>query len=74
MEPWKLNIFLLKAELLKEKLQIKTESLLLLSQQLENLVKENHEYKRIIDTLYDKNITLKKKLFHDEDQERVSMI
>jgi hypothetical protein len=46
---------------------------LLLGQQLENSIRENHEYKRIIDTLYDKNITLKKKLFSDEDVDKVHM-
>jgi hypothetical protein len=48
-------------------LQIKSESLLLLSQQLENSSKEKDEYKRLIDTLYDKNLTLKKKLYNEQD-------
>ena len=55
-------------EILKEQLQIKSESLLLLSQQLENSIKEKDEYKRLIDTLYDKNLILKKQLYNEQHE------
>ena len=58
---------------LKEQLQIKSESLLILSQQLENSVKEKDEYKRLIDTLYDKNLVLKKKLYNNQQQDSPSV-
>ena len=48
---------------LREKLQIKSESLNLLGKQLELCNKEKLEYKRLIDMLYDKNLSLKKNLY-----------
>ena len=58
--------------ILKEQIQIKSESLLLLSQQLENSIKEKDEFKRLIDTLYDKNLILKKKLYNQQHQDSTS--
>jgi hypothetical protein len=52
---------------LREKLQIKSEALNLLGKQLELCNKEKIEYKRLIDTLYDKNLTLKKTLYFKEN-------
>jgi hypothetical protein len=53
---------------LREKLQIKSEALNLLSKQLDICNKEKIEYKRLIDTLYDKNLLLKKNLYFKENQ------
>jgi Txe/YoeB family toxin of Txe-Axe toxin-antitoxin module len=53
---------------LREKLQIKSEALNLLAKQIEICNKEKTEYKRLIDTLYDKNLTLKKKLYFKENE------
>ncbi|CAF1040162.1 unnamed protein product [Brachionus calyciflorus] len=54
-------------ETLREKLLIKSESLKLLSRQLEQCNKEKNDYKRLIDQLYDKNLSLKKTLFFKEN-------
>lgn len=50
-------------EALREKLQIKSEALNMLGKQLEMCNKEKIEYKKMIDTLYDKNLSLKKMLY-----------
>ena len=55
-------------ETLKEKLQIKSEALNLLSKQLELCNKEKMDYKQLIDTLYDKNLSLKKSLYFKQNQ------
>jgi hypothetical protein len=55
-------------EILREKLVIKSEALNLLGKQLELCNKEKNEYKRLIDTLYDKNLFLKKSLYFKENQ------
>ena len=52
--------------ILKEQIKIKSESILLLSQQLENSIKEKDEYKQLIDTFYDKNLVLKKKFYNNQ--------
>ncbi|RNA12614.1 coiled-coil domain-containing protein [Brachionus plicatilis] len=54
-------------ETLQQKLHIKTESLQLLNRQLEQCNKEKTEYKRLIDQLYEKNLSLKKTLFFKEN-------
>ena len=53
---------------MREKLQIKSEALNLLGKQLDLCNKEKIEYKRLIDTLYDKNLLLKKNLYFKENQ------
>jgi hypothetical protein len=53
---------------LREKLKIKSEALNLLGKQLDLCNKEKIEYKRLIDTLYDKNLLLKKNLYFKENQ------
>jgi hypothetical protein len=50
-------------DVLREKLQIKSEALNLLGKQLELCNKEKQEYKQLIDMLYDKNLTLKKNVY-----------
>jgi hypothetical protein len=55
-------------ETLREKLQIKSEALNLLGKQLELCNKEKIEYKRLIDTLYDKNLLLKKSIYFKENE------
>ena len=55
-------------ETLREKLQIKSEALNLLAKQIELCNKEKTEYKRLIDTLYDKNLSLKKSLYFKENE------
>ncbi len=60
---WKKSI-----ETLREKLKIKSEALNLLGKQLDLCNKEKIEYKRLIDTLYDKNLLLKKNLYFKENQ------
>jgi hypothetical protein len=55
-------------ETLREKLKIKSEALNLLGKQLDLCNKEKIEYKRLIDTLYDKNLLLKKNLYFKENQ------
>ena len=55
-------------ESLREKLQIKSEALNLLAKQLELCNKEKVEYKRLIDVLYDKNLSLKKSLYFKENE------
>jgi hypothetical protein len=60
--------------ILKEQIQIKSESILLLSQQLENSRKEKDEYKQLIDTLYDKNLVLKKKLYNNQQDSPVDKV
>ena len=49
-------------------LKIKSEALNLMSKQLELCNKEKLEYKRLIDTLYDKNLSLKKSLYFKQNQ------
>jgi hypothetical protein len=56
------------SEALREKLKIKSEALNLLGKQLESCNKEKIEYKRLIDTLYDKNLSLKKSLYFKQNQ------
>ena len=53
---------------MREKLKIKSEALNLMSKQLELCNKEKLEYKRLIDTLYDKNLSLKKSLYFKQNQ------
>ena len=53
---------------MREKLKIKSEALNLLGKQLDLCNKEKIEYKRLIDTLYDKNLLLKKNLYFKENQ------
>lgn len=53
---------------LREKLQIKSEALNLLAKQIELCNKEKSEHKRLIDTLYDKNLSLKKSLYFKENE------
>ena len=60
--------------ILKEQIKIKSESILLLSQQLENSRKEKDEYKQLIDTLYDKNLVLKKKLYNNQQYSPVDNV
>lgn len=55
-------------ETLREKLQIKSEALNLLAKQIELCNKEKSEHKRLIDTLYDKNLSLKKSLYFKENE------
>jgi hypothetical protein len=55
-------------ETLKEKLQIKSEALNLLGKQVELCNKEKLESKRLIDTLYEKNLALKKMLYLKQNQ------
>lgn len=54
-------------ETLQEKLNLKTESLQLINRQLEQSNKEKNEYKRLIDQLYEKNLSLKKTLYFKEN-------
>lgn len=56
-------------ETLHEKLVIKSEALNLLGKQLELCNKEKNEYKRLIDTLYDKNLALKKELYYQQQNQ-----
>ena len=49
-------------------MQIKSEAINLLGKQLELCNKEKLEYKKLIDTLYDKNLSLKKSLYFKENQ------
>jgi hypothetical protein len=60
--------------ILKEQIKIKSESILLLSQQLENSRREKDEYKQLIDTLYDKNLVLKKKLYNNQQYSPVDNV
>lgn len=63
------NSFSFKSiETLKEKLQIKSEALNLLGKQVELCNKEKLEAKRLIDTLYEKNLALKKMLYLKQNQ------
>ena len=55
-------------ESLREKLQIKSEAINLLGKQLELCNKEKLEHKKLIDTLYDKNLSLKKSLYFKENR------
>lgn len=55
-------------ETLREKLQIKSEALNLLAKQIELCNKEKSEHKRLVDTLYDKNLSLKKSLYFKENE------
>ena len=54
-------------EALREKLHIKSEALNMLGKQLEMCNKEKIEYKKMIDTLYDKNLSLKKMLYLEQN-------
>ncbi len=53
---------------MREKLRIKSEALNLLARQLEQCNKEKIEYKQMIDTLYDKNLSLKTALYYRENE------
>ena len=61
-------------ETLRDKLMIKSEALNLLAKQIELCNKEKTDYKRLIDTLYDKNLTLKKSLYFRENEVNTTTI
>ena len=62
------TLFAKSVESLREKLKMKTDALQLLGKQLELCNKEKSEHMRLIDTLYDKNLSLKKSLYFKQNQ------